>query len=109
MSKLKTKPCCETCGEYEGTSYHDPAVHGSHGFKPVVTLTLAQRRVFDLMVQGNTNKQIGRVMERSEKTIKAHVTEILKAAGCDSRGQLIVKHYQNTLPAAITKGAQHVC
>ena len=61
-------------------------------------------QVLELMVRGNTNKQIGQVMSRTEKTIKAHVTGILKVTGCKSRSQLLVKYYDNALCVTVSGG-----
>ena len=101
MAKLSREFPCALCGQYEDTRYHNPAVEGSHEFKRKITLTPTQRRVLYLLVQGNTNAQIGQAMHLAEKTIKAHVTSILKATKCKSRGQVIVGHYQNTLPSGV--------
>jgi RNA polymerase sigma factor (sigma-70 family) len=38
----------------------------------LATLTPRERQVFDLVVQGQTNKQIGRALGATERTIKAH-------------------------------------
>lgn len=38
----------------------------------LATLTPRERQVFDLVVQGKTNKQIGRELGATERTIKAH-------------------------------------
>jgi DNA-binding CsgD family transcriptional regulator len=57
------------------------------------SLTLQQRTAFMLLIQGMSNADIGQVMHLSEKTVKAHVTEIFKKLGCASRAQLIARHY----------------
>ena len=56
-------------------------------------LTPAEREVFNLLVTGVTNRQIGAARQCSEKTIKTHVTAIFKSTGCKSRADLIAKHY----------------
>lgn len=53
-----------------------------------------EREVYDLVVQGITNKEIGVLLGITEKTVKANVTAIFKKNGVTSRPELIVKHYQ---------------
>lgn len=61
------------------------------------SLTQAQRTVFALLIQGKSNADIGQATHLSEKTVKAHVTDIFKALGCTSRAQLIARHYMEQL------------
>lgn len=56
-------------------------------------LTPQERCVFDLLVRGLANRDIGEQLGRAEKTIKAHVTEIFRKLKCTSRSQLIARHY----------------
>lgn len=63
----------------------------------IATLTTAQRTVFYLLIQGKSNGEISRATCLKEKTVKAHVTEILKKLKCKSRAQLIAKHYMAQL------------
>lgn len=56
-------------------------------------LTAQQRIVFNWLIRGKTNREIGEQLNCAEKTIKAHVTHIFKKMGCKSRSQLIAKHY----------------
>jgi DNA-binding CsgD family transcriptional regulator len=48
-------------------------------------LTLVQAHVLQLLAQGNSNKQIARVLGRSANTIKIHVSNILKKLQVRSR------------------------
>jgi DNA-binding CsgD family transcriptional regulator len=57
-------------------------------------LTKIQLKVLELTLQGNTNRQIGDVMRRSEKTIKAHMTRIFRITHCRNRSHLIASYYQ---------------
>ena len=57
------------------------------------TLTPAQRAVFERLVLGETNKEIGQGLGLAEKTIKAHVTAIFKAFKCTSRARIIAHYY----------------
>lgn len=75
------------------------AIDALESVKPVA-MTGCQLKVFELMLQGFTNKQIGQRMERAEKTVKAHVTMIFRLTGCRSRAEVIVKYFQ-------IRGEQH--
>lgn len=54
----------------------------------------SQRKVFDQLILGKTNKAIGEALHLSEKTIKTYVTAIFKALGCASRAEVIARHYR---------------
>ena len=50
-------------------------------------LTPREREVLTIMVEGRSNKEIGRRLDLAEKTVKHHVTNILqKTEGAQSRG-----------------------
>lgn len=53
-------------------------------------LTPAEHTVLEGILTGATNVEIGEVMNRKEKTIKAHVTQVLKKCGYATRCKLIV-------------------
>lgn len=63
-------------------------------------LTPHQRRVFDLLVVGNTNSQIAHALGCTEKTVKGHMTQIFQVTGCKNSRYLIA-HYYLTLPAQV--------
>ena len=44
----------------------------------IATLTPRERQVFQLIIGGNTNKQIGRALGASERTIKAHRHRVME-------------------------------
>ena len=56
-------------------------------------LTPQQLVVVGLVLRGKTNKEIGGHLGLSEKTIKAHITNIFKKLECKTRSQLIARHY----------------
>jgi DNA-binding NarL/FixJ family response regulator len=58
------------------------------------SLTASQRRVFDQLILGKTNLEIAKAVFLAEKSVKGHVTAILKAFNCDSRSRLIARHYR---------------
>jgi DNA-binding CsgD family transcriptional regulator len=70
-----------------------------------VEISEGQRKVFDLVVLGDSNLEIGRRLGISEKTVKAHVTKVLRAFGCASRSKLIAQYYIEAIAHAITQGA----
>lgn len=49
------------------------------------TLTARQRRVFDLLSQGLSNKEIARALGLHESTVKVHVSAILGKLDCPNR------------------------
>ena len=54
---------------------------------PLDALTDREREVLALVADGLPNKQIGRRLEISEKTVKAHLTSIFRAIGVTDRMQ----------------------
>ena len=52
-----------------------------------IVLTPMQRKVLDGICQGRSNKEIGRELGRSEATVKAHVTAIMRLLGVSNRTQ----------------------
>ena len=54
---------------------------------PLGALTDREREVLALVAEGLPNKQIGRRLEISEKTVKAHLTSAFRAIGVDDRVQ----------------------
>jgi len=54
---------------------------------PLDVLTDREREVLVLVADGLPNKQIGRRLEISEKTVKAHLTSIFRAIGVTDRMQ----------------------
>jgi NarL family two-component system response regulator LiaR len=63
-----------------------------HTGKPVEgpQLTEREREVIRLVVQGKSNREIAQVLVISEKTAKAHVSNILGKLGLDDRTQMAV-------------------
>ena len=51
------------------------------------TLTGREQQVLDLVAQGLANKQIGRRLGITERTVKAHLTRIYQAIGVQDRTQ----------------------
>lgn len=53
-------------------------------------LTQRQTEVLELMTLGKTNKDMSRVLEISENTIKVHVTAVLRTLGVQNRMQAVL-------------------
>jgi FixJ family two-component response regulator len=53
------------------------------------TLTPRQRQVFDLVIRGKQNKQIGHQLAATERTIKAHRHEVMERMGVQSLAALV--------------------
>ncbi len=52
---------------------------------PASPLSRRQREIIQLLAQGQSNKQIARALGISEKTVKVHVSILLKRLGVTSR------------------------
>jgi len=51
----------------------------------VSMLTLRQRQVLDLLIEGKSNKEIARALQLSDGTIKVHMAALFKNLGVNSR------------------------
>jgi DNA-binding NarL/FixJ family response regulator len=66
-------------------------------------VTHRQSDVISLLLQGRSNRQIGKVLQISENTVKHHVRNVLLALGVSSRTEALVvlhKNAQSTQTAA---------
>ena len=57
--------------------------------RPSIPLTDRQAEVLGLLNRGLSNKAIGRELNVSERTVKAHMTAIFKSLGVSSRSQAV--------------------
>lgn len=78
-----------------GAAPVDPAVARSllttvRRLDPIAQLTEREREVLELVRQGWPNKSIARRLDISERTVKAHVTQILQRLGAADRTQAAV-------------------
>jgi DNA-binding CsgD family transcriptional regulator len=55
---------------------------------PLLAFTLAERAVLDLLLQGMTNKEIGRQLGKSGETIKRQLAVLMKRTGARNRVEL---------------------
>jgi DNA-binding NarL/FixJ family response regulator len=56
----------------------------------VAPLTNRERQILNLVAGGNTNKQIARILDISEQTIKNHVSAILRKLNANDRAHAVV-------------------
>ena len=55
----------------------------------VAKLTPRERQVFDLVIRGNTNKQVAKVLGATERTIKAHRHRVMEKLQAQSLAELV--------------------
>ncbi|MEN6389531.1 MAG: response regulator transcription factor [Syntrophomonas sp.] len=65
--------------------------------KNEVRLTKREKDVLDLLVKGNTNKEMADAMFISEKTVKNHLTSIFRKLGVKDRTQAAVYALKNNI------------
>ncbi len=53
-------------------------------------LTLRETQILNYVAEGNTNKQIARILQISEQTIKNHVSSILRKLNANDRAHAVV-------------------
>lgn len=67
----------------------EPGHHGQFQ-QQVLSLTRSQLKVLQLMVRGDSNKQIAFALDIAETTVKVHVSAILSKLGVSNRVQAIL-------------------
>lgn len=91
-----------------GEPYISPGIAGKvfgvlnrltrEGYQPShKDLTSRERDVLELIAQGYSNKKIAKILSISEKTVKNHVTSILRKLGVQDRTQAAVYALKNKL------------
>ena len=55
----------------------------------IAKLTPRERQVFDLVIRGNTNKQVAKVLGATERTIKAHRHRVMEKLQVQSLAELV--------------------
>jgi DNA-binding NarL/FixJ family response regulator len=65
--------------------------------KPSIPLTDRQIDVLRLLDRGLSNKEIGRELGVSERTVKAHMTAIFKSLGVSGRAEAIAMARRSVL------------
>lgn len=66
---------------------------------PLAGLSLREREVLELLVAGLPNKLIARRLDISEKTVKAHLTQVFRTLGVTDRTQAALWAERNGLKA----------
>lgn len=77
-------------GVYLPPAMLDDAAATEPSDSPGPVLTPRQREVLSLLAAGKSNKEIARMLDLSEGTVKLHVTAILKALGVANRTSAVV-------------------
>jgi len=80
----------------EASAEPQPLANGTNALTP------RQREVLTLLGQGKSNKEIARVLDLAEGTVKLHVTAILKALGVNNRTRAVVAAAQMGLTGPIS-------
>jgi FixJ family two-component response regulator len=55
----------------------------------IATLTPRERQVFELVIRGNTNKQVARALGGTERTVKAHRHRVMEKMQVQSLAELV--------------------
>ena len=84
----------ELLGAVERALAHHQVARSQRGKLDVVLAHVAQltpreRQVFDLVIRGNTNKQVGNVLGATERTIKAHRHRVMEKLQVQSLAELV--------------------
>ena len=71
---------------------HPPQEPAPIGARAAARLGLTERQieVLRLMMQGKSNKEIGRALDVAEPTVKNHVTAVLRALGASNRTEAVI-------------------
>jgi len=70
--------------------FQDMAKLGEKANTVVAPLTQRERQILNYIADGNTNKQIARILKISEQTIKNHVSAILRKLNANDRAHAVV-------------------
>ncbi len=54
-------------------------------------LTKREEEVFSLLIQNKTTKEIGKVLNISEKTVRNHISNAMQKLGVKGRAQAVVE------------------
>ncbi len=54
-------------------------------------LTFREKQVFDLLIKNNSTKDIAKVLEISEKTVRNHISNVIQKLGVNGRSQAVVE------------------
>jgi len=60
-------------------------------------LTAREKQVLQMLVEGRSNKEIGGPLGIEERTVKAHISKLMRKVGVKNRIQLSVRAFSHTL------------
>ncbi|MEJ7687575.1 MAG: helix-turn-helix transcriptional regulator [Variovorax sp.] len=69
--------------------YQAAPISSSAAATPVFTLTPAERAIVDLLLQGRTNKEIGKQLRKSDETVKRQLAMLMRRIGARNRVELV--------------------
>jgi DNA-binding NarL/FixJ family response regulator len=58
---------------------------------PRMTITETNRKIIQLMGEGNTDKEIAKVLSMPTRTVQRRIYDMRKTEGCRNRTQLVLK------------------
>lgn len=54
-------------------------------------LTKREKSVFELLIQNKTTKEIAKILNISEKTVRNHVSNAMQKLGCSQRSGAVIE------------------
>jgi DNA-binding NarL/FixJ family response regulator len=82
----------------EASSY-TPNGRGKRANAPIYNLTKTELKIFKMVLEGHSNKQIARDVFLSEKTVKFHLYKIFRKLAVKNRSELILYGYRKGIVA----------
>jgi DNA-binding NarL/FixJ family response regulator len=82
----------------EASSY-TPNGRGKRANAPIYNLTKTELKIFKMVLEGHSNKQIARGVFLSEKTVKFHLYKIFRKLAVKNRSELILYGYRKGIVA----------
>jgi len=73
-----------------------PVLNSGENIIYTLPLTAREREIYKLILQNDSNKDIGRKLFISQPTVKCHVSSILRKLGLSSRTQLMLQDIKNS-------------
>jgi two-component system response regulator DegU len=97
---LITRP---TVAEHVLRQFRDIVSAGKVMETVTAPLTYRETQILNYIAQGNSNKQIARILEISEQTIKNHVSSILRKLNANDRAHAVALAMRNGWIPAVVK------
>jgi len=54
-------------------------------------LTMREKEIFSLLIKNKTTKDIAKILEISEKTVRNHISNVMQKLGVKGRAQAVVE------------------